>query len=410
MTPPESRWKAGVDAAGFYALVVFWLSLAFSPALVEISSVVVIAAWLVLAVAQRRVGFDLNGALAVPLAIFVLLCLGSYFGSDYPAQSLRGIFKLLQQVSIFLLVIRFFKGAGRLVLFERLFLISFIIIVLDCVFQYGLGRDFIRGFPAESSGAGVRVSGSFKTYGKLGCFLIGVLPYLAALVVQKIRGLEPGKTRKFLYGMVIILGAALLYLTRSRGAMLAFVLGLFGVLIAARQYKKMLGLLLGFLVLLALMPRSMLIHLDADLKEQSLVERYYLWDRAANVIKAKPWTGTGINTYRAAHGRYDTTRNWRVRGYYAHNGYLQMAAETGLPSLLLFLVFLFQYFRLSLRPPAADSEPDLNRFKRCGLLFGVANILIFALVDTVIHNPQPVMTLWFLMGLQWAYFNHARQS
>ncbi|MBI3313821.1 MAG: O-antigen ligase family protein [Candidatus Omnitrophica bacterium] len=147
-------------------------------------------------------------------------------------------------------------------------------------------------------------------------------------------------------------------------------------------------------------PRSTLIHLDAEGKEQSLVERYYLWDRAISVIKARPLTGTGINTYTKVHPKYDRTQNWRVRNYYAHNGYLQLAAEIGVFGLLAFLIFLGIFFIQGLR---AGNFSDWDGQLRFGLLMGTLNFLIFVMADTVLHNPQPVMTFWFLLGLHRAY-------
>ncbi|MCM8775718.1 MAG: O-antigen ligase family protein, partial [Candidatus Omnitrophica bacterium] len=200
----------------------------------------------------------------------------------------------------------------------------------------------------------------------------------------------------------------LLFLTRSRGAILSFILGFMVVLLLHRKYVMIFVLLAAGTVSLFVLPQRMTIHLDADGREQSIVERYYLWHRAWDVIEARPWTGTGINTYAVSHQKYDQTKNWRVQNYYAHNGYLQLAAETGLPSLILFLAFLIQYFRGALKRSVPSSQDgDILRF---GILAGILNFLIFAGIDTVLHNPQPVMTFWYLMGLQTAYQRITRIS
>jgi hypothetical protein len=88
-------------------------------------------------------------------------------------------------------------------------------------------------------------------------------------------------------------GLVLLIWTRSRGAFLSFLVG--GVLwmVFTKRFKWLMvaGLIAGGAFLLV--PKSMIIHQNAEGQEQSIVERYYLWDRALNVIKAKPLTGTG---------------------------------------------------------------------------------------------------------------------
>jgi len=153
----------------------------------------------------------------------------------------------------------------------------------------------------------------------------------------------------------------------------------------------------------------MIIHLDTDMKEQSIVERYFLWDRAINVIKAKPLTGTGINTYAVAHSKYDTTENWRVRDYYAHNGYLQLAAETGIPSLACFLLFLLFFYVRGLKV-ITQLRGDPRVYAHLGILTGLLVFLIFALADTQLHSAQPIMTFWFLAGILIAYQNRNEQE
>ena len=142
----------------------------------------------------------------------------------------------------------------------------------------------------------------------------------------------------------------------------------------------------------------MIIHLDADNREQSLVERYYLWDRALNVIRAKPFGGTGINTYAAAHAKYDKTQNWRVRNYYAHNGYLQTAAETGLIGLGLLLAGLWLLLRRGLHRVRDYGNAPIS-VRLWAVLTGVFAFLIMSLVDTVMHNNQSVKLFWLWLGL-----------
>ena len=153
------------------------------------------------------------------------------------------------------------------------------------------------------------------------------------------------------------------------------------------------------------LPKNVLIHLDIESKEQSLVERFYLWDRAIHVIEARPLTGTGINTYAVAHQKYDKTQNWRVKNYYAHNGYLQMGAEIGIPGLFLFLLFLLNFFKISLKNIKdwlRGSKPEQG-FPLIGICFGVLNFLILVLVDTILHNPPSVKLFWYLSALAFAY-------
>ncbi len=90
--------------------------------------------------------------------------------------------------------------------------------------------------------------------------------------------------------LLLLTAAALfcLYLTRYRGAWLGLFAGSFLALVLYRQWKSIAILVFTGLVGLAFLPKHMLIHLDADNQEQSIVERFHLWQRAVHVIEAKP--------------------------------------------------------------------------------------------------------------------------
>lgn len=391
--------------AGRVSLLVLWASFSFSSALSEISFVAALLFWFAWKIGAKSPQVSLPKTVLVLLGAFLGWCTLSIFWSEARPQSMRGIFKIGQQVMIFLMTADTFRQEAELKMWEKLFIGMLLITVLDAAFQGFTGKDFLRHIAAQSSGAGIRLSASFKTYGLLGCYLILTLPvvYMAALRAWRLKS-----SFALSLGLLILFlaGSTVLFFTKSRGALLAFAAGFIFLLFYFKNWR--LFLFAAFLAAASfwVLPKSMLIHLDAEQKEQSLVERYYLWDRAVSVIRAKPLTGTGINTYAVAHQRYDTTKNWRVRNYYAHNGYLQMGAETGLPGLLLFFAFLFCYFRWIFSRMAQKKEKgSATGILPLGILTALISFMAFAMVDTVLHNEQAAMTFWYLLGLQAAYLS-----
>ena len=381
-------------------MIVLWAGLVFSPALAEVAFVFSLFSWILSKFKDRTWGWRRERSIMLPLLCFVILSIASYFWSDFPDRSFRGIFKILQQVLTFILVADLFSDPKLRNRFERTFLILFLVLIADGFYQYTFGKDLIRGFSVLGSMAGPRVSASFKYYGIFASHLISILPFLFALGLRW-RNVNRQWTYWYFTLPALASGLLLLFLTRSRGAILALILGLATFLVYRKKFIILGFLFAGLVGLLLVVPPSMVIHLDGWNKEQSVVERFYLWDRALQVIRAKPLGGTGINTYAAAHAVYDKRQNWRVQNYYAHNGYLQMAAEVGIPTLIFFLGFLVVYFRRGLWSIHRSSGP--NKIVAAGLLLGILNFTIFAAVDTVLHSPQAVTTFWFLLGLQMAY-------
>lgn len=388
-----------------YALFVLWAALPVAPALVEISFVVALLLWSLAKIRSRFFeAWILSKKTTIPLLAFLGLSALSVLWSESLGVSLRGILKILQQVMIFWMTADLLSSKVWLKRFETLFLIVLFVICLDGIAQYFLGFDLLRGFGAEDSSSGLRVSASFKSYGLFGSYLVSVIPFLGAITIVSFKENQPlGKRGAWL--ALAAVSILLLLLTRSRGCLLAFLAGTAFFLILKGYWRMLLVAGLLVVVLFLSLPKGMIIHLDGEGKEQSLVERFYLWDRALNVIKAKPLTGTGINTYTSSHEKYDLTQNWRVRGYYAHNGYLQLAAETGLPSLIFFLWFLGVYFLRSIRLNRLRAKSNgLAVIERsAGLLAGAFGFLVLVTIDTVLHNNQAVTVFWYLLGVQLAY-------
>ena len=87
-----------------------------------------------------------------------------------------------------------------------------------------------------------------------------------------------------------------------------------------------------------------------------------------------------------------------MRKYYAHNGYLQTAAETGVTGLLLLLAgLLFLLTRAAATAGRQPAGPDSARL--WALWTGLCGFLIMTSVDTIMHNNQSVMLFWFWLGL-----------
>lgn len=401
MQPANGPIKEKLELFTALCLLVAWVGLTFSPALVEIFSTAAIFLWFLLRFKTKKILSFFHPAMLWTLGIYFTLCLVSVFFSDYPDRSLRGMVKIFQFSAIFVIVADTFREEKYRRWFEWVTLCVFTVLILNGIWQYVTGVDFIRGFHAQPSGAGYRIQASFKSYGLLASYLISVLPLIIVLGFKA--WTADGKKRRAVFiWIVAVAGFFILLLTRSRGAILALTAGL-GLFLLWRKYWKILFvfiLLIGTVVWCV--PKDTLIHKDSEGKEQSVIERFHLWDRAAQVIQARPWTGIGINTYAAAHDQYDRRKNWRVRGYYAHNGYLQMAAETGVPSLLVFLLFIFFYFKYSFFR-TGNSEARIGFVTRSALLIGALNFLLFMGVDTIFHNDQSVTVFWYVLGVQYSY-------
>ena len=126
-----------------------------------------------------------------------------------------------------------------------------------------------------------------------------------------------------------------------------------------------------------------------------MIVRQELWQEALSIVKDFPLLGSGLNTYAIVAPAYKITR---TTGFYPHNSYLHMAAESGLLGLGAFLWIMISLFKASL----ANLKKIDNRFYGAiliGLLAGLFGFLAHSFVDVNIYTLQLGNLMWFIMGL-----------
>lgn len=140
-----------------------------------------------------------------------------------------------------------------------------------------------------------------------------------------------------------ILTFAAVTLGASRGGFLGIVLMVTYLL--ARSRKPLRNFLVVFVLALPVLlfapnsPINRFFHPDAG--DQASVSKHLVgWQAGLNMIKKHPFGGVGFGNYKAVVTRYDKTGEVRLDPHVAHNAYLEIAAETGIPAILLFWVFM----------------------------------------------------------------------
>lgn len=144
-----------------------------------------------------------------------------------------------------------------------------------------------------------------------------------------------GPARIF-WGTLFLLGAVNLVLTESFGGILFFTAGILFYLFASRTFRQ--RWLAPLLMVLALVFFLVIALRFAEARELAPAKlRFANWMQAGRVIAQAPVLGVGLGNYETAvppHVMPDEPVS-----IYAHNFFLQMAAETGLP-LFLFLAVI----------------------------------------------------------------------
>lgn len=373
--------------ACFCALLV---SVTFSISFTEVFSSLLVLAWLVKVTLTREFGFLRNTSVVLLMAYFLWNVI-SLFRTTYLDESVRGIFKVAEYGLIFIAAFHCLKPdrvAKKAVFFMTA---ATVLVCVDGLIQHSFGTDILRHHTLIPQDYMRRISASFVHPNDFGVYLVVVSVVLAAMTLS---GNIP-RIGRFIFGGAACLALLSLFLTQSRGAWLSFIAAflIFGILNSRKAIAVFLVVLGVVFVALPYTTQERIFNL-ADTKNGTTWERLMLWKGTINMIKERPIMGFGPNTYSRNFPKYRPVNYPDER--YAHNSYLQIASESGIPGAFLFLTFIMSVFVVSFRRISLMSRGALRDLTGA-LLAGLAGFALNSLVDT--HLQSVTLSVFFFMLL-----------
>ncbi|MCY3744431.1 MAG: O-antigen ligase family protein [Candidatus Poribacteria bacterium] len=261
-----------------------------------------------------------------------------------------------------------------------------------------------------------RLTGTFKMPNDLGVYLALSLPFVMGYFVVSWRRDPKQKYRIWRIlglGAVVIVMSANLVLTLTRAAWVSTIiatafLGVYFIVIALRKLDAEYGLwkriLLGSTIILVLLSLSLFLvpqHIKA--RFQTMIEhpvgfmgeRPQWWQTSLELIRKYPFTGIGLGRFRYEYQNSGPPEQYNVP-YHAHNIYLHIAVEHGIPSLLLFMWIMVIIYQ------QVFAGRQANDFWGSGTFIGASGFLISALVyglaDNILHQ-RTVLLFYFIIGI-----------
>ena len=232
-----------------------------------------------------------------------------------------------------------------------------------------------------------------------------------------------------LFSIVSLLIFCALIASWSRGAWLGFMLAAAVMLFAIpRRLSHSIALALGFILLAAslwlagLLPQSIVSRLttaggdfftirdirgvDISPVNYAVVERLAHWQAAVNMAEDKPILGVGLGNYEAVYNHYRLI-NWRQPLGHAHNYYLNILAETGIPGFFAYVAFWLMIWGLTWQ---IRNHPDIfARSIAIGLLGCWTYIAVHSLFDNLYVNNL-FLHIGVLLGILAILYRQVNQS
>ncbi|WP_425060585.1 O-antigen ligase family protein [Sporomusa carbonis] len=332
------------------------------------------------------------------IALFVILSAASIAVSPDKDFSFYNYYHLMgRYILVYYLVINNLTSINQLQRLIYAVLSSAVLVTFYGFYQYIHGVDisafqWVDGeqFPELK----IRIFSTLKNPNLLAGFLVVVMSLAAGLGLHT----EKIKDKLLLFVLVAVLGTCLV-LTYSRGAWLSIVAV---TAIYGRLYnRKILWvlLLIPALVLFcqdAVMERLMSIVNPTD---TSSTLRIALWESTIAMILDKPFLGIGWGAYWLVYPEYDFfLSDPTIKIFHAHNMYLHIAAEIGIPGLIVFLAIIYGHTK-----KAMDVLTHTKNRWVAGLMLGVVTavmgLAVSGFTDYIMFNVQMSMLFWLLSAV-----------
>jgi len=149
---------------------------------------------------------------------------------------------------------------------------------------------------------------------------------------------------------------------------------------------------------------------DEPLAAESSGGRVAEWKSVAKLIRQHPWTGVGLGCFEFAFTRFQSAQLTLIADH-AHNDYLELAAELGIPAAAVFFALVFfvvaRAARATLRaqsnPTRSSFSPsNLERALTIGAVAAASALLVHSTADFNLYIPANALVFAVLLGMAYS--------
>ncbi|MDD4899722.1 MAG: O-antigen ligase family protein [Candidatus Omnitrophica bacterium] len=323
------------------------------------------------------------------------------YGNDYSLEDFFILFKRwITPIFLYFIGLNMVrdKGAFKKVMFV-MGAVTFIVALMAI-------RDYIQLGDAGSLDES-RIGGVFEQPNTLGAFFVYNMFFFLGFFLYY--------WRSFKYWLLLVPFIACfrgIMVTFSRGAYISFG---FGGLMASFFRSKVLFICVSFLLIAAILmpgvlPSGVRYRLAStfggekivateveEITDPSAGRRIVIWKGAIEMIKAQPLFGFGYGTFTYIIGNYVP----EAPNMDAHNTYLILAAEMGIPSLVLFLIILLLLIKNAAWLLRNSKDKYFKAFA-LGVLGGVFGLLVANMFGSRLNSEEVSSYFWLYTGLTMA--------
>jgi O-antigen ligase len=272
-------------------------------------------------------------------------------------------------------------------------------ISIYALYQFFSGFDPYRGKILTEMGNFYRSTGAFDFY----LTLAGTQLMIFFVALGLLKSAAQSKVRK----IVLAISALLIFLsiltTFGRSAWIALlVAGAIGLALSSRRIlRKGLIVAIPLIVLVTLAIPELRERLFSSFDLSANSDRLNLWKTSAAMIADRPLLGIGPGLFKENFEKYKVPGNYDATGH-AHNDYLNLAATSGILSLLAWLFMWGYWFKRTIKTSKSLPPDSVDRLHLLGISLSLIAILFASLFQCYYTDLENNICWTFLavMGLQ----------
>jgi O-antigen ligase len=283
---------------------------------------------------RSEIASFLHHPIVLPLLTFIIWTIVASLISPNPLQNLSAVKKLFLYLILFLIP-AIVRGENQATwIFKAVFATSSVACIAGIAqYYYDPTRQDLLHRPSG-------LMSHWMTYSGL-LMLVFIMLMTYALCIG-------WRNYKWLIGIIPLMGLMIwvLIITQTRNAWLGVIAGAF-ILVLLRRPRALIGLMIFLLLVYLVMPADIKQRLKSgwDPNDPNTRNRIELFQTSLRLIEDHPWFGVGYKNVRQEAPRYrgkgsDEFPDWMYQ--HMHNNFLQIAAERGIPGLLIWMWFMLR--------------------------------------------------------------------
>lgn len=342
---------------------------------------------------SREGGATLPAGRVMPcLIVFVAFLILSLRGTESAYHTLRELLNVASYLLVFLMV----ASLGGRAIYAVLGSLTLSAALVGVI---GVNEYVLTGQP------GWRVFSTFFNPDFLAGFMVLALPIALAWYLSRTSwslSILSGLATLLIIASILMTGSRFGALTAVGGLGVFLILGLISRSIGRSQLTRAAILLVPVLLIFMSMGKPLAGRISTTRAEaHSGGFRIYTWKGTLKMAEANPWTGTGLGTFDIAYPKYALVGYTKL----AHNTYLQIAGEAGIPAAVALIAMLAAVsipavgaiVRRKVEVGESNWQPN-GTLMMCGLAGGAAASMARNVVDSDWYVTAIGISFWAVAG------------